>query len=200
MIAIGPPRPRTWSPANRVKARGHKGFAAVLAVVGLGLCVLASSCGQSTPSAKAPTPAPLVANPAASPPPAGGPVPARLLGDWFLPPAAVQDLGWSCRPNSTTATCHMRLTLTATTYREFVATGPADQGVGGGDVVVNNNEVDFFHSFWTGASSGEQCPANSDPVGRYASTVLGGVLHFTVISDACPRALFLTEGAWSRAS
>src|SRR5579864_2737031 len=90
-----------------------------LAVTALtALSMLVASCGQSPASAKAPTSAAAVTTPAASPPP-GGPVPAELVGDWYLPPATVLSYGFTCPSPPTAANCYFLMTLTATTYQWF---------------------------------------------------------------------------------
>jgi hypothetical protein len=161
---------------------------AIAALLGIAIVFLASSCGQSTSSAKLPTPSaapsptPAPSLPAASPPP-GGPVPTQLLGDWFLPPAANEAINGNgvCQSPATAANCFIQLTLTATTYH-LAVTGAGGRGqyAGSGDVVVNDNGIDVFN----GALCGLQLP---DGVGRYKWTLTGGVLHFTLISDPCSR-------------
>jgi hypothetical protein len=166
------------------------GSPATVAVLGVAIVFLASSCGQSTSSATVPTPSvALTPTPAASPPP-GGPVPAQLLGDWFLPPAAVLDLGYTCPLHPNDLNCFAKLTFAATTYQlGFKALGANPPGQG--DVVVNNNEIDFFN----GVNCGLQLP---DGIGRYTWTLTGGVLSFTLISDPCNRASFAYPQGWSR--
>jgi hypothetical protein len=156
------------------------GWSAIAALLGIAIVVLASSCGQSTSSATVPTPSAATnPTPAASPPP-GGPVPAQLLGDWFLPPAAVEAaVGVSCPSPQTTLNCFYELTLAPTSYR-LVFRDASFSGAGGGDAVVNNNEIDFFN----GVNCGLQLP---DGVGRYTWTLTGGLLTLTLISDPCGR-------------
>ena len=176
---------------------GSPGISAPLVAA---LFFIGSACGQSTSSQIVPTPSVAPVTSAAAVAPTGSPVPAQLLGDWFLSPAAVQDLGWTCRPNPTMANCHWRLTLTATTYDEFLETTSSEQFAAHGSVVVNNNEVDFFKGSWTGPSGGERCAESSDGVGHFTWALSGATLKFTEISDPCPYTLILTEAAWSRAS
>jgi hypothetical protein len=173
-------------------ARRWIGWPAIAALLGLAIVVLASSCGQSTSSSTVPTPS-LASSPtpAASPPP-GGPVPAQLLGDWFLPPAAVLAHSMSCPSNPTGANCFIKLTFTATTYQlafKGIGGGPSGQG----DVVVNNDEIDFFN----GVHCGLQLP---DGVGRYTWTLTRGVLQFAPLNmDPCGRpALSYYPQGWSR--
>ena len=114
-------------------------------------------------------------------------MPAQLLGAWFIPEAAVIAVNGSgsssgCPTPLSAATCYFQLTLTATTYHLYIGT----QGGGAGNVVVNNNEVDFFN--------GALC----DGVGRYQWTITGGVLVITLISDPCGRSEILTYQSWSR--
>ena len=144
--------------------------------------LLASACGQSTSSAQAPTPAAVAsAAPVPSPPP-GGPVPAQLLGDWFLTPAAVDALIGCPKPLKAGTACLLRLSLTATTYR-FGGTLPP----GPGDVIVNATEIDFFNA--------PQCDQKlPDGIGRYTWTLTGGVLHLTPLNaDPCGRSEYLTS-------
>jgi Fibronectin type III domain len=131
--------------------------------------------------------------PPASPPP-GGPAPAQLLGDWFLPEAAAMALnppatgGPPCPNPPTPANCFIQLTLAATTYYLHIWT----QLTASGDVVVNNKEIDFFN----GTFCGLQLP---DGVGRYTWTLTGGVLHLTALNpDPCGRDEVLAYQGWSR--
>jgi len=131
--------------------------------------------------------------PAASPPP-GGPVPAALQGNWFLPPAAYIALNGSATPcpsRPTAANCFFELTLMATTYQEAYSAKGGKQQAGQGDVVVDNNEIDFFN----GVLCGRHLP---DGVGRYRWTLTRGVLYLTLISDPCPRPGPLVYQGWSR--
>jgi hypothetical protein len=162
----------------------------IAAVLGSAIIFLNSSCGQPTSSATSPLVAPSP-TPAVSPPP-GGPVPAQLLGDWFLPPAAVQSVGYPCPKPPTAANCFFQLTLTATTYQQFRLGGTALLPGGKGDVVVNNNEIDFFNDGFEG------CRPLPDGVGRYTWTLTGGVLYFTLISDLCGRSVVVPLQGWSR--
>jgi hypothetical protein len=172
-------------------ARRWIGWPAIAAMLGLAIVVLASSCGQSTSSSTVPTPS--VASsptPAASPPP-GGPVPAQLLGDWFLPPAAVLDLGYTCPSNPNDLNCFAKLTFTATTYQAVqhaIGANPPGQG----DVVVNNDEIDFFN----GVQCGLHLP---DGVGRFKWTLTSGVLHLVPLNqDPCGRTFLAYPQGWSR--
>jgi hypothetical protein len=131
--------------------------------------------------------------PAASPP-RGGPVPTALQGNWFLPPAAYIALNGSATPcpsPPTAANCFFELTLKATTYSEAYSAKGGRQEAGQGDVVVNNNEIDFFN----GVLCGRHLP---DGVGRYRWALTGGVLYLTLISDPCPRPGPLVYEGWSR--
>jgi hypothetical protein len=169
---------------------------AIAALLGIAIVFLASSCGQSTSSVKLPTPSaapsPTPAAAASPSPPPGGPVPAQLLGDWFLPPAAVESVGYPCPSPPTAANCFFQLTLTATTYLQIRLDGIVKQPDGKGDVVVNNNEIDFFNDAFEG------CLYLPDGVGRYTWTLTGGVLDFTLISDPCLRANVESLPGWSR--
>lgn len=167
------------------------GSAAITAVLGIAIIVLASSCGQSTSSSTVPTPSVTASpTPAASPPP-GGPVPAQLLGDWYLSPAAVLALGNSCPSNPNAVNCFAKLTFTATTYQQGFQP-PHPDGPAQGDVVVNNDEIDFFN----GVLCGLQLP---DGVGRYTWTLTSGVLRFVPLNqDPCGRPAISYPGGWSR--
>jgi hypothetical protein len=167
------------------------GSSAIAALLAMAFVLLASSCGQSTSSAVLPTPSVAFSpTPAASLPP-GGPVPAQLLGDWYLPPAAVEAaIGESCPSPATTSNCFYDLTLAPTSYKLVYRDGGVS-GAGNGDAVVNNNEIDFFN----GQQCGLQLP---DGVGRYTWILTGGILTFTLISDPCGRSRRLTQRGWSR--
>ena len=122
--------------------------------------------------------------------PAGGPVPAQLLGDWLMPAAAAQAISGSCPTPVTVSTCMFRLTFTATTYNW--TTNVAGFTDGGGDVVVNGNEIDFFN--------GQACSTDlPQGVGRYTWTLTNGVLHFVLLNtDICPRQPFLANQSYTR--
>ena len=106
-------------------------------------------------------------------------MPAQLLGDWFLRTAVVDAIpGFAsnvCPSHPTAENCFVQLTLTATTYTLRSAVGPCCAA----DVVVNNNEIDFFNQAPHG------CLDLPNVVGRYKWTLTGGVLHFALISDPC---------------
>jgi hypothetical protein len=151
-----------------------------MALLGIALVLVASSCGQTTASAKPATPS------GAASRPAGGQVPAQLLGDWFLPPAIViaEEGNSSCRL--------LKLTLTATAYR--LTHDPAC-GVfaSTGEVVVNKTEIDFFNA--------DVCALKlPNGVGRYAWMLTDGVLHFLPLNqDPCPRGpAWLANRSYSR--
>jgi hypothetical protein len=167
------------------------GSPAIAAALGIAIVMLAASCGQSTASATVPTPSVAVSPTPAASPPLGGPVPAQLLGDWYLPPAAAEAaVGVSCPSPATTSNCFYDLTLAPTSYKLVYRDG-GFSGAGNGDAVVNNNEIDFFN--------GQQCGLQlSDGVGRYTWTLTGGILTFTLISDPCGRSGKFTQRGWSR--
>lgn len=180
---------------------GAPAIAAMLGVVGM---FLATSCANSASSANLQTPSvgpslsPVASPtqaPSPSPPPGGGPVPAQLLGDWFLPPAAVTtNYGFfvQCPSPATAANCFFQLTFTATTYQVAVTAKGGSQPWGFGDVVVNKNEIDFFNSV-----EGQHAP--DDFVGRYTWVLTGGFLHLTLISDQGGRAEIMPyQTGWSR--
>jgi hypothetical protein len=120
-------------------------------------------------------------------------VPTQLLGDWFLPPAAesaIFGFYYPCPSPPTAANCFIQLTLMATTDRLVVTAtgGKKDQGIS--DVVVDNNEIDFFNT--------SLC-VPPDAVGRYTWKLTGGVLKFTLVSDPCARSdIYTYQGGWSR--
>jgi len=99
--------------------------------------------------------------------------------------------GTPCPSRPTAANCFFQLLLTATTYSQALTAKPGLLGAGRGDVVVNNNEIDFFN----GAYCGLDLP---DGVGRYTWKITGGLLHLSLISDPCPRYFVYTHGSWSR--
>jgi hypothetical protein len=119
-------------------------------------------------------------------------VPAQLLGDWFLPPAAVKSVGYPCPAPATDANCFFQLTLKATTYQQIRLNGTVTEAEGNGEVVVNNNEIDFFNDSFEG------CLYLPYGVGRYTWALDGGVLNFTMISDDCPRSAVVPLQGWSR--
>jgi hypothetical protein len=160
----------------------------VAALVGVVCMMLAMACGQSTTATKA--------TPSVAGAPAGGPVPAQLQGDWLLPAAAsaayVESAGGKCPEPLAVTTCTFKLTLTATTY-DFTP-NVAGFTAGGGDVVVNGTEIDFFN--------GHACHlALPGGVGRYTWTLTSSVLRFTALNtDSCPRAPILVNQSYTRSS
>jgi hypothetical protein len=162
------------------------GSQAIAALLATAVVFLASSCGQSTSSATA----------AASPPP-GGPVPTQLLGDWFMamPPAVIEAVTTVPCPSPPTAeNCFFQLTLMASTSHAYLmASRSVDLLMG--DVVVNNNEIDFFNGVYCELNQGLHLP---DGVGRYTWKVTGGLLYLTLISDPCTRSHFFYYQGWSR--
>lgn len=153
---------------------------AILAAVGIALGLLVTACGQPSSTANVTTPS------AGNERPQGGPVPAPLLGDWFLPPAIVGAVegNSSCRM--------LRLTFTTITYRLT-----HDAACGGlestGEVVVDRTEIDFFNADVCGLKLPEG-------VGRYEWTITAGLLHLTALkADPCPRgAAWLDNRSYSR--
>jgi hypothetical protein len=163
------------------------GSPAIAALLGIALVVLASSCGQSTSSAKLPTPS------AAPSPPPGGPVPIKLLGGWYVMPADINAIvGYTaCQLPSTPAKCSVQIVFTTTTV-----TWPNNLGFPSccGDVVVSNSEVDFFND----SGCGIPLP---DGLGRYMWTLTGSVLHFTPLNqDPCDRSAWLANRNFYRTS
>jgi len=125
-------------------------------------------------------------------------VPAQLLGMWYLPPAAVEAMGdGPCPSPATVANCFFWLRFTHNvgaqfdTYQEGATNRNGAGGQGGGEVVVNNNEIDFFN----GALCGLHLP---EGVGRYTWRLTAGLLTLTLISDPCARPDAYTSGSFSR--
>jgi hypothetical protein len=168
------------SPGGIVTIRGGIGSPAIAALLGIAAVFLAASCGPSISSATVPTPSvapsPTPSASPSQPPPPGGPLPASLLGNWFLKPAAADAiLGASnpCPSPLSAATCLIQLTFTASTYR---LTGQASDG-GKGDVVVNGTEIDFFNMAFC-----FDAPGFAGQVSRYRWTLIAGVLHLTPLN------------------
>jgi hypothetical protein len=155
----------------------------------VGLCIsfvlLASACGQSTQTANVRPPS------AASGTPHGSPVPAQLIGDWLMPATEAKALaGGSCPTPLAISTCMFKLTFTTTTYNW--TTNIAGFSGGGGDVVVNGTEMDFFN----GQACGMRPP---EGIGRYRWTLTAGVLSFALLNqDPCPRTPWLDNQTYSR--
>jgi hypothetical protein len=158
----------------------------IAALLGIAFASLSSSCGGSTPSATVSTPSAVATpttaasppTPAGSPPP-GGAVPAKLLGNWFIPPAVViaAEGASNCPSPPTVQNCFIQLNLTATEYHVSLTQSPT----GSGNVVVNKDEIDFFN----GGNCGLQLP---EGVGRYKWTLTSGVLHLARLNqDPCGR-------------
>jgi hypothetical protein len=164
------------------------GSPASAALLSLALVLLASSCAQSTSLATQP-------NPSAAPsPPPGGAVPDQLLGDWFMamPPAVIEvRTGVPCPSPPTAENCFFQLTLMASTSHAYFVANPGIEDLGLGDVVVKNDEIDFFNGVYCGIP----LPGG---VGRYTWKVTGGLLYLTNISDPCTRAHFFSYQGWSR--
>jgi hypothetical protein len=141
----------------------------LIVVSALAFTACGGQAASPIPSAKLP------ASAAAPSPPRGGPVPARLLGDWFL---------------SNSHCPLIQLTLSATIYH-LAHCGDSSSGA----VVVNNTEIDFFNADLCGL----QLP---DGVGRYMWTLTDGVLHLTPLNqDPCPRgAYWLADQSYKRTS
>ena len=157
----------------------------IAALLGVAFVVFASGCGQSTPSATMSSPS------ASATSPPGGPVPAQLLGGWYVLPADINAIvGYmACQLPSTPAQCSVQIVFTATTV-----TWPNDLGFPSccGDVVVNGSEMDFFND----SGCGIPLPAG---LGRYTWTLTGNVLHFTSLNqDPCDRFGWLANRSFYR--
>jgi hypothetical protein len=148
----------------------------------LGALVLLAACSQSTSSA--------TTSPALF---AGSPVPARLQGDWVMQVQEADAVaGGHCPRPLAVATCTFKLTLTPTTYEW--TTNVAGFSGGGGDVLVNGNEMDFFN----GDQCGEPLPGG---IGRYGWTLSNGTLRFKSLNyDSCPRQPFLANQIYDRSA
>ena len=174
------------------------GSPAIAALLGIASIFLASSCGQTTSTAKPPTPSAASSSTPAASPPQGGPVPAKLLGTWLLhtphPDPGLADDG--------IINGKVQLTLTATTYHVESLANPILRNPESGAVVVNKTEIDFFSETAGQPLCHLQLP---DGVGRYTWTVTGGLLHFATlkqsgyVSDPCGR-LTIADQSYMRAS
>jgi hypothetical protein len=112
-------------------------------------------------------------------------VPTQLLGDWLLPTAAL-DAVVGCPKPLLAVSCRLTLILTPTTY---AFSGPYPEG--GGDVVVNGSEIDFFTS--------TTCELNRFFIGRYIWTLTATVLHFTPLNDdPCSRHSYVANQSFYR--
>ena len=148
----------------------------------LGALVLLAACSQSTSSPPV--------SPAAF---SGSPVPAQLQGGWVMQVQEADAVaGHQCPRPLAVATCTFELTITPTTYDW--STNVAGFTGGGGDVLVNGREMDFFN----GEQCGEPLPGG---IGRYAWTLLNGTLRFRALnSDSCPRQPFLANQIYDRSA
>jgi hypothetical protein len=117
-----------------------------------------------------------------------------LIGDWFMfmPPAVFESVtGLSCPSPPTAENCFFQLTLLASTSHAYFVANVGVGDLGTGDVVVNNDEIDFF----SGVYCGLPLP---DGVGRYTWKLTSGLLYLTNISDPCTRAHFFSYQGWTR--
>lgn len=148
----------------------------------LGALVLLAACAQSESS---PPPSPAAF--------AGSPLPSQLQGGWMMQVQEADAVsGHQCPRPLAIATCTFKLTFTATTYDW--STNVAGFSGGGGDVLMNGKEMDFFN----GAECGEPLP---NGIGRYGWTLSGGTLHFKALnSDSCPRQPFLANQTYDRSA
>ncbi len=135
-----------------------------------------TTAAQSPTAAAAATSAPAATLPPTAVPPAGGPVPAELLGRWV-------------GKSDTQPPGPEYLTLSTTTHRLQSADGTST-----GSVVVNSDEIDFFDA----SQCGLRLP---DGIGRYRWTLIDGVLHFAALNkDPCGRFAVLADANYRRAS
>ena len=130
------------------------------------VAVAIGACSAQPPAASGVSPAVSLsaASPTASPAPSGwptgDPAPPELAGRWYQASGAI-------------------IVLSGHDY-----TFP---GAGGGNFVVNGNEITFFNGF----NCGEPLPGG---IGRYTWTVTGGTLNFVQLVDPCSR----IDGTWTR--
>src|SRR5690348_6883017 len=118
----------------------------------VGALLLLAACSQTT-SSTPPSPAVFT----------GSPVPAQLQGGWVMQAQEADTIaGHQCPKPLAVATCTFKLTITPTTYEW--TTNVAGFTFGGGDVLVNGSEMDFFN----GDQCGEPLPAG---IGRYGWTL-----------------------------
>jgi hypothetical protein len=165
---------------HRIRSSG------ISALLVTALFFLGSACAQSTSSQNTASPSVAPSASAVAFAPAGGPVPDQLLGDWYLPTAAV-DAAVVCDKPVTASTCRLSLNLSATKYK-FAGTRPSSPG----EVVVNNTEIDFFNA--------AQCAQQGlEGVGRYTWTFPSGVLHLAPLNnDPCGRSAYLANQSFYR--
>jgi hypothetical protein len=121
----------------------------------------------------------------------GDPVPAQLLGGWYLQPADINAaVGYAaCQLPSTPAKCSVQIVFTATTV-----TWPNNLGFLSccGNAVVNGSEIDFFND----SGCGIPLP---DGLGRYTWALHVDVLHFTPLNhDPCERFAWLANRSFYR--
>ena len=84
-------------------------------------------------------------------------MPSQLLGNWYLPPGAVEEAAALRAQQPNPPNCFFQLTLAATTYQQFyVATSSNKTAPGQGDVVVNNDEIDFFNGVLCGLKAAKR--------------------------------------------
>ena len=129
-------------------------MSAPMALLGVAFVLVGSSCDLPNSSAKLP------AASAAPSTPAGEPVPAQLIGDWFMfmPPAVFESVtGLSCPSPPTAENCFFQLTLMATTSHAYLLASRSVDLLTG-DVVVNNNEIDFFNGVYCELNQGLHLP------------------------------------------
>ena len=119
--------------------------------------VALAACSAQLPAGSAITPAVSLsaASPTASPVPSGwptgDPAPPELTGRWYQASGAI-------------------IVFSGHDY--------LFPGAGGGNLVVNGNEITFFSGF----NCGEPLPGG---IGRYSWTVTGTTLNFTQLVDPC---------------
>ena len=128
--------------------------------------------------------------PTSSPPP-GGPVPSQLWGNWYLPGEAVTHVGERCPSNPTPTNCFFQLTLGGSTWSISYLALSGINTPSQGNVVAHRNEMDFYNSAYCDFPE-------AGGLGRYTWRLTAGVLHFTLISDTCSRAVVLTNRGWTR--
>jgi hypothetical protein len=163
-----------------------KRLPAALATIACALLFSGVACGSAQSAAGIPSATPVATALPAAFAPAGGPLPAELLGVWYLPASAVSPVA-ECPTPLTYQTCNLRLTLAATSY-SFAGTRPP----GPGDLRVNGTEIDFFNA--------TQCElTGAQGLGSYTWTLTNGSLHLAPLnSDPCGRTQYLSNRTFFR--
>jgi len=157
-----------------------------LATIVCSLVCFGVACGSTQSAAGIPSATPVSTAVPTAFAPAGGPLPAEILGVWYLPVAAVNAVV-GCRTPLRYQTCNLRLTLATTSYSfaGTIAPGP-------GNVSVNETEMDFFNA--------PQCQfSGPQALGSYTWTLTNASLHLKPLNtDLCGRGQFLSGATFFR--